>query len=108
MAKFSGKVGYIETEQTSPGVWTESKITERQYYGDLVRHYNDWSPTDYVSEDIKFGQDISIVADPYMYGHLNNMRYVVYKGVKWRIDNFEVDRPRVKISLGGEYYGDEA
>lgn len=108
MAKFSGKVGYVETEQTSPGVWTESKIIERQYYGDLVRHYNDWSPTDYVSENIKFGQDISIVADPYMYGHLKNMRYVIYKGVKWRIDNFEVDRPRVRISLGGEYYGDEA
>ena len=108
MAKFSGKVGYIETEQTSPGVWTESKITERQYYGDLVRHYNDWSPSDSVAENIKFGQDISIVADPYMYGHLHNMRYVIYKGVKWRIDNFEVDRPRVRISLGGEYYGDEA
>lgn len=106
MAKFSGNIGYVETEQTSPGVWTE-KVIERHYYGDLVRHYNDWVSTDYANSNITFGQDISIVADPYMYGNLVNMRYVVYKGTKWSIDNFEVDRPRVRINLGGVYNGDE-
>ena len=106
MAKFSGNIGYVETEQTSPGVWTET-VVERHYYGDLVRHYNNWAPSDYANNNITFGQDISIVADPYMYGNLMNMRYVIYKGTKWSIDNFEVERPRVRINLGGVYHGDE-
>ena len=105
MAKFSGMVGYLETKQTSPGVWTKD-IIEKQYYGDLVRHYNRWGPSDYANDNISFGQDISIVADPYMYGNLINMRYVVFKGTKWEISSFEVERPRVRLTLGGVYNGD--
>ena len=107
MAKFSGIVGYVELEETSPGVWTESKITKRQYYGDLTRHSRRWSPSDGVNENIVFSQDISIVADPYMYEHLHNMRYVIFQGVKWEITNFTIDRPRVIITTGEEYHGDQ-
>lgn len=105
MAKFSGKIGYVETKQTSPGVWTDD-IIERQYYGDLIRHFSRWGPNDSVNENITFGQDISIVADPYMYGNLRNMRYVEFHGTKWEITTFEIERPRVKIVLGGVYHGD--
>ena len=40
MAKFYGKVGYIETAETPPGseIWEEVK-TERCYYGDM---WNGW------------------------------------------------------------------
>ena len=38
MAKFYGVIGYAETLETSPGVWTE-QITERNYYGDLINKY---------------------------------------------------------------------
>ena len=38
MAKFYGKIGYSETNETSPGVWTET-IIERNYYGDLLRNF---------------------------------------------------------------------
>ena len=37
MAKFYGKVGYVETVETRPGVFTQS-VTERTYCGDLVRN----------------------------------------------------------------------
>ena len=37
MAKFYGAIGYVETVETSPGVW-EEQITERNYYGELVRN----------------------------------------------------------------------
>ena len=105
MAKFSGKVGYIELKETSPGVWTE-EVTERQYYGDLVRHGRRWASTDGVNERITFNQDISIVADPYLYDHMHNMRYVIFQNIKWEITNIEIERPRVRITTGEEDHGD--
>lgn len=105
MARFSGMIGYVTTEETTPGVWTDV-IVERQYYGDLTRHSRKWGSSDGVNDNIVFSQDISIVADPYLYENAHNMRYVIFRGIKWKITNFEIDRPRVRISMGEEYHGD--
>lgn len=106
MARFSGKIGYVEHVETSPSVYKEV-ITKRQYYGDLTRQYDKWGSSDGVNDNITFGQKISIVADPYLYDHVHNMRYVIFRGIKWKIKDFEINRPRVIISLGEEYHGDE-
>ena len=42
------------------------------------------------------------------YCHAHNMRYVIFRGIKWKIKDFEINRPRVIISMGEEYHGDEA
>lgn len=105
MARFSGKIGYATTVETTPGVWTDV-IVERQYYGDLTRHSRKWGSSDSINDNIIFSQDISIVADPYLYANAHNMRYVTFQGIKWKITNFEIDRPRVRISMGEEYHGD--
>ena len=105
MARFSGKIGYITHVETSPGIWTED-IVERQYYGDLLKHSRKWSKSESVNDNIIFSQSISIVADPYLYDNFQNMRYVIYRGIKWKITDFEIDRPRVRISMGEEYHGD--
>lgn len=105
MARFSGKIGYAEHHETEPGIWTEI-ITERKYYGDILKHSRKWSSSDGANDNIVFSQTISIVADPYLYSNLHNMRYVIFRGIKWKIKDFEVDRPRVKISMGDEYHGD--
>ena len=106
MARFSGKIGYAEHHETNPGIWTEA-IVERQYYGDILKHSRKWSSGDSANDNIVFSQTISIVADPYLYSNLHNMRYVIFQGIKWKIKDFEIDRPRVKISMGDEYHGDE-
>lgn len=105
MARFSGMIGYVTTVETTPGVWTDT-IIERQYYGDLTRHSRKWGSSDGVNDNIVFSQDISIVADPYLYENAHNMRYVIFRGIKWKITNYEIDRPRVRISMGEEYHGD--
>lgn len=107
MARFSGKIGYVEHMETSPSVWTE-QVIERQYYGDLTRQFDKWGSGDGVNDNISFGQKISIIADPYLYDNVQNMRYVIFRGIKWKIRDFEIIRPRVIISLGEEYHGDEA
>ena len=37
MAKFYGVVGYVESVETAPGVYTEI-ATERKYYGDILKN----------------------------------------------------------------------
>lgn len=105
MARFSGKIGYVTHVETSPGIWTE-QIVERQYYGDLTRHSRKWGSSDSVNDNLTFNQDISIVADPYLFDNAHNMRYVIFRGIKWKITSFEMEYPRVKISMGEEYHGD--
>ena len=107
MARFSGKIGYVQHVETSPSVYAE-EITERQYYGDLTRHSRKWGSGDGVNDKITFSQNISIVADPYLYDNAHHMRYVIFRGIKWKIKDFEINRPRVIISMGEEYHGDEA
>lgn len=106
MARFSGKIGYVEHRESSPGIWTEV-IVERQYYGDLMRHSRRWSSSDSINDNITFSQEISIVADPYLFSNTNNMRYVIFRGIKWKINSFEMNYPRVRITTGEEYHGDE-
>ena len=111
MARFSGKVGYVDYSETTPGVYTPTS-TEKIYYGDLVQHSRRWSSGEGVNDNIVFSQDISIVADPFMFNNLHNMRYVIFgveddpDAIKWRITSFERDFPRVRISLGDKYNGE--
>lgn len=107
MAKWFGKIGYAETVETKPGVW-EEKITPREYYGDLLRNSRRLQSTDQVNDDINISNEISIVADPYANEHFYAMRYAEFSGAKWKITNVEVQYPRLILTLGGVWNGDEA
>ncbi len=102
MAKFYGKIGYCETMETSPGVWTE-KITERDYFGDLVRNTRKLQTPDGVNDDINIANEISILADPYTMHNFHAMRYVNFMGTKWKISSVEVSYPRLILTVGGVY-----
>lgn len=108
MAKFYGKVGYAVTTETSPGVWTDG-ITEYYYYGDLVRDTNSkWSPGDSINDDLTISNAISVIADPYMYQHYHEIKYVEFEGMLWKVTSIEVKRPRLIMSLGGIWNGEQA
>ena len=107
MAKWFGKIGYAETVETKPGVW-EEKITPREYYGNLLRNSRRLQSTDQVNDDINISNEISIVADPYANEHFYAMRYAEFSGAKWKITNVEVQYPRLILTLGGVWNGDEA
>ena len=104
MAKFYGIIGYSVTEETSPGVWTES-ITERNYYGDVIRNTRRWQPGEGLNDNLTINNIISIVADPFAYQHFHAIRYVKWMGASWKIDNIEVQRPRLILTIGGVYNG---
>lgn len=106
MAKFSGKVGYIKTIETEPGVWEENAI-EKQYYGDLVRNTSRYINGDSTNDNITISNSISIVADKYAFENYMHMRYVVLMNSKWKITNVEVSYPRITLTLGGLYNENE-
>lgn len=102
MAKFFGKIGYMVTQSTVPGVWSEV-ITEREYFGDLIRNTSRYQSSDDLNDDINISNEISILADPFAYENFHAMRYVEFMGAKWKISNVEVQYPRLILTVGGVY-----
>ena len=103
MAKFYGKIGYIQTVESEPGYW-EEKAIEREYYGDITRNTSRYQQDGHVNENIVINNIVSIVADPYANENFQHMRYVEWMGTKWKITNIEVQYPRLILTLGGIYH----
>lgn len=104
MNRWYGKVGYIETVEIEPGIW-EEKETVRSYYGELVRNSSKFRVSGDVNDDKDVSVELSIVADPYSSLHFHAIRYVEFGGTKWKVNTVEPKRPRLILSLGGEYNG---
>lgn len=104
MAKFFGAVGYAETSETASGVWEET-ITERNYYGDVIRNNRRLEGGENLNDNIALNNLISIVADPYAVQHFFAIRYVKWMGASWRVTNVEVQSPRLILTIGGVYNG---
>lgn len=104
MAKFYGIIGYAETAETRPGVWTE-QITERSYYGDLIRNVRNLQASGELNDNINVANQISIVADPFACQNFHLMRYVEFMGAKWKVTSVEVQYPRLILTIGGVYNG---
>ena len=107
MAKYYGVIGYAETVETAPGVY-EEQITERNYYGELVRNTRRLQTSDQVNDNINIANEISIIADPFATQNFHAMRYIEYMGAKWKITNVEVRYPRLILTIGGLYNGDKS
>ena len=106
MAKFYGPVGYAVTRETAPSVWTE-EVVERFYKGDVIRRTGRWQSGEHLNDNRDISQEISIVADPYAYEHFIQIRYVTWMGVKWKVNSADPQKPRIILSLGGIYNGEE-
>lgn len=104
MAKYYGSVGFSTSKEseTSPGDWV-SDIVERRYYGEVLRKRRVWRETSNLNDNIELSNEISILADPYAYQNLGDIRYVTWHGTKWRVTNIDVAYPRITLSIGGVY-----
>lgn len=107
MAKFYGVIGFASTVEERPGIWVE-KIVPRNYYGDLIRNTRKLQSADQLNDNINIANDISILADPYANENFHMMRYVEFMGAKWKITSVEVQYPRLILSVGGVYNGEQA
>ena len=109
MAKFYGVVGYAETKETeSPGAW-EEQVTERTYYGDVLRNTRRRDNANgQLNDNLNVNNLISILADAYAYDHFFAIRYIEWMGARWKVTDVEVQRPRLLLTIGGVYNGPES
>lgn len=110
MAKYYGTIGYIMTVEDPPesGIWAEKAI-ERKYYGDTIewtsKHFNASEST---NDNIDITNQISVLADAFAYQNFQYIKYVEYMGAKWKVSSVKVQRPRLILSTGGVYNGEQA
>lgn len=107
MSKYFGKIGFGVTEETRPGVYV-STITEGEYYGDIVRNSRRLEGGGKVIDDLSINMTLSIVADPFAFNNFHQLKYAEYNGAKWKATTVELSYPRLIITLGGVYNGEDS
>lgn len=105
--KYYGNIGFAVSEEKMvdgqhTGVW-EQHITVRQYYGELSKPVNKWQNGSGENQDASFSSQLSIVSDPFAINNFHSIKYAEYLGVKWKVTSVEIMRPRLLLTLGGEY-----
>ncbi len=110
MARFSGTIGFLTTEEQDPenypGVWVEV-VKEKRYYGDVLSNSRRWDQNGNFNETLTVNNRISIVADQFARANMGAMRFVRWLGDTWKISNTEIQYPRIILTLGGQYHEPE-
>lgn len=105
--KYCGKVGYIDTIETGPGIWKTKVIDERVYFGDVITNYRRYeNAQNSTNDNLLVNNSISIMADEYAYNHFSYIGYLEWGGALWKVTNVEIRRPRLILTLGGLYNGE--
>lgn len=102
MSRFSGKLGFVMSNETEEGVWLEN-VVELPVKGTIRSLYvrNDNSAS--VNTNLRLTNEISILMDTKIKTYLETLKYVVWKGSKWEVQSIGVNYPRLTINLGGLY-----
>jgi len=104
MAKFHGVIGYVESVETAPGVFSEI-VVERNCSGDILRNNRRWENTGRVNDNLVIDNRFSIIADEFSISNIQRMRYLKIYESSWKIISFEIQRPRIILIVGGVYNG---
>lgn len=105
--RFAGEIGFSESVDRGDdtGV-TINKIYRRPYYGDVLKNYRSWKENQFSTiGDITINNQISLVGDPFLFEHLQFMKFVIWMGRPWSVTSVDVEYPRLIISIGGVYNG---
>ena len=87
----------------------KKQITEKSYYGDVIRNTRQVQEGEKVNEDLSVNNSISIVADAYASENFFAMTYIKWAGAYWVVSDVDASqRPRLVLRLGGVYNGPKA
>ena len=105
MARYSGVIGYGVPTMVSPGVY-DDVITERHYYGDVKQSNSKLRGSgESINDNVVLQNIIEILADQYVLANINQIRYVSWNGIRWKVSGVEVKRPRLVLTVGEVYDG---
>lgn len=100
--KFIGKIGYATQIETSPDVWKEQYI-ECSYKGDMLSLNHRLQNGTEINDTPRINMRVSVVCDAYGRDHYNDIRYVVHRGLKLKVESVELKYPRLELGIGGTY-----
>lgn len=108
VVKFSGKIGFWETdEETNPGVY-KPVIVERPYTGNITRNYRKFqSAENQQNDNLRVNNQVSIISDLYIRNNWASIAYILWNGVKWKVNTVEVAYPRLVLEIGEVWNGEE-
>ena len=100
--RYADKLGFILTQETTPGVW-ETKTVEHFAKGDVVQRAYRWDDAQSVNADLDITNQISIVYDNFFIHNMFALRWAAWQGKKWNVSRIELKPPRMILTLGKEY-----
>ena len=104
MAKYYGRIGFIEAQEVpaGSGIWVEVP-TEHYYVGEVGRNSRRWQPGEKLNDNLNISNEITVVMDEYAIHNFHAMRYIEYMGAFWEITNALVEHPHIRLTIGGVY-----
>lgn len=104
MARYYGRIGFVETVESpeGSGIWVES-TTERLYFGEVTRNSRRWQTAEKLNDDLNISNEILIVMDEYAIRNFHSIRYLEFMGALWKINNIQVEHPHLRLTVGGVY-----
>lgn len=108
MPKYYDIIGFGTTTEDpeGSGIWKET-ITKKRYSGDVLNSTKRITIGDTINPELNVSNRISIVANQYAMQNFHSIRYATYQGARWTVTSVEVLPPRLILSLGGLYNGQD-
>lgn len=108
MPKYYGRVGYAITyeDPDEPGIWVD-KIKEVDVYGDTMRKSTGWQNSGQINDDLSLNCQVSILMGTIAPEHYPRIKYATVGGTKWKVTSIEPQYPRLLLTLGGEWNGED-
>lgn len=100
--RYADKLGFILTEETSPGVWSTKTIT-KDVVGDVVQRAYRWEDAQSVNANLDITNQITVVCDNFCIHNMFALRWAGWMGKKWNVSRVELKSPRLILTLGKEY-----
>lgn len=106
MTRYFGKIGFATERETAPGVFREV-VVDHEYYGTINRASRTLVQSPLSADfDVQPSNQIDILADAFASTNAFDIRYAEWQGVRWRVTNIEIQRPRLILTLGGVWNGE--
>ena len=102
MNRFYGPVGYVETKETSPGVFKEI-TTEKKYHGEFLSAGFNNDNSQSIVANITLSNRVSLLADQYAFEHAAYLAYVIIAGTKWAVKSVTFEGKRMVCTFKGVY-----
>lgn len=104
MAKFNGNIGFEQTIEKVPGVWSTECVL-KNYKGDVLRNTFRYENSQQANDNHSLNIRISLVANDYLLSNLHKLRFVEYLGADWEVTSIDIEFPRIILTIGGVYNG---